>query len=97
LQNSKYSQKEVDKAIADFSSVCLNLSESFKFVCDEKNNVLFFDNCKLLHGLSIVNEKDIRKMVYLPCESADNSKPKSIIEKNSHQKIKTSLNSLHQQ
>jgi hypothetical protein len=96
-QNSKYSQKEVDKAIEDFSTICLNLSESFKFVCDEKNNVLFFDNCKVLHGLSIVNPKDIRKMVYLPCESVDNSKPKNIIEKNSHQKVKSSLNSLHHQ
>jgi len=86
-QNSRYSQKEVDKAIEDFSTICLNLGESFKFFCDEKNNVLFFDNCKVLHGLSIVNPKDIRKMIYLPCESVDNLKPKNIIEKNSHQKL----------
>jgi hypothetical protein len=65
----KYSQKDVDKAIGDFSVMCLNLSESFKFVCDQKNNVLLFKNQDVLHGRSEVMQSEVRKMVYLPCES----------------------------
>jgi hypothetical protein len=73
-QQCKYSQEEVDKAISDFEAICLDLKESFKFVCDEKNNVVLFKNKSVLHGRSEVGNNERRKMIYLPCESFNKNK-----------------------
>ena len=73
-QQFKYSQEEVDKAISDFEAICLDLKESFKFVCDQKNNVVLFKNEKVLHGRSEVKNNEKREMVYLPCESLNKNK-----------------------
>jgi len=65
-KNSKYSQKEVDQAIANFCLVSNKLSQSFKFTCDERENVIIFKNEQLVHGRTAVSENEIREMAYLP-------------------------------
>ncbi len=73
-QQFKYSQEEVDKAISDFEAICLDLKESFKFVCDQKNIVVLFKNQDVLHGRSEVKNNEKREMAYLPCESFNKNK-----------------------
>ena len=65
-KNCKYSQKEVDQAIANFCLISNKLKQSFKFTCDERENVIIFKNDQLVHGRTAVLENEIREMAYLP-------------------------------